>query len=92
MARECLHLGADSSADGAEVGEHSDVGAFDRGIDALGGLLTRFPRGKSPQKAIRRKCLDCCVGQPEEVALCAAETCPLWPYRKGKNPFDPRSA
>lgn len=22
----------------------------------------------------------------------AAEACPLWPYRDGRNPFDPRAA
>ena len=40
----------------------------------------------SPIKAIRAKCLDCCIGQREEVKLCPAKDCPLWPFRLGKNP------
>ena len=35
---------------------------------------------------IRNKCLDCCVGQVGEVRKCVAYTCPLWPYRMGKDP------
>ena len=38
-------------------------------------------------KAIRKKCLDCCVFQAGEVRKCVAVGCPLWPYRMGKNPF-----
>ena len=37
-------------------------------------------------KAIRHKCIDCCVGQLNEVRLCAAVTCDLWPYRFGVDP------
>ena len=40
----------------------------------------------TPIKAIRAKCLDCCCGQREEVKLCPAKDCPLWPFRMGKNP------
>lgn len=32
----------------------------------------------TPMKAIRRKCLDCCVGQVVEVRECTVITCPLW--------------
>ncbi len=45
---------------------------------------------KSPIKAIRAKCLDCCCGQKEEVKLCPATACPLYPFRLGKNPFRKR--
>jgi len=45
---------------------------------------------KSPIKAIRAKCLDCCCGQKEEVKLCPATSCPLYPFRLGKNPFRKR--
>ena len=45
---------------------------------------------KSPIKAIRAKCLDCCCDQQEEVKLCPATTCPLYPFRLGKNPFRKR--
>jgi hypothetical protein len=37
-------------------------------------------------KAIRRKCLDCCYGDPQEVELCESHFCSLHPYRLGKNP------
>ena len=41
----------------------------------------------NPIKAIRAKCLDCCLDQSNEAKLCPAEDCPLWPFRLGKNPF-----
>lgn len=40
----------------------------------------------TPMKAIRAKCLDCCVYQIAEVRLCTAKNCPLWPYRMGHRP------
>lgn len=40
----------------------------------------------SPLKAIRLKCLDCSCGSSNEVKLCKADKCPLYPYRFGKNP------
>ncbi|WP_370167848.1 hypothetical protein [Sinorhizobium fredii] len=42
---------------------------------------------KSPMKAIREKCLDCCSGQPSEVRLCESVKCPLWVFRSGTHPF-----
>lgn len=36
-------------------------------------------------KAIRRKCLDCSGGSQMEVRECVAISCPLWPYRFGKD-------
>lgn len=39
-------------------------------------------------KAIRLKCLDCCVDQPKEVRLCPTMNCPLWRYRMGKEERD----
>ena len=41
----------------------------------------------NPVKAIRKKCLDCCMGQQEEVKQCPVEDCDLYPFRFGKNPF-----
>ena len=38
-------------------------------------------------KVVRAKCLDCASGLPGQVRNCAVTTCPLWPYRMGKNPF-----
>lgn len=40
----------------------------------------------TPLKAIRKKCLDCCCGNPYEVRLCACTDCTLWPYRLGHRP------
>ena len=37
----------------------------------------------TPLKAIRLKCLRCCLGSFREVELCPATDCPLHPYRKG---------
>jgi len=45
----------------------------------------------SPIKAIRAKCMDCCYDQREEVRLCPAKDCPLWPFRMGKNPYRTRT-
>jgi hypothetical protein len=41
-------------------------------------------------RAIREKCIDCCVGQQSEVRKCTTFNCTLWPYRMGKNPFSER--
>lgn len=37
-------------------------------------------------KIVRAKCLDCCVGQVSEVALCAVVKCALHEFRMGKDP------
>lgn len=41
---------------------------------------------KTPIKAIRAKCLDCCCGQYIEVKMCPSTKCPLHPYRMGHRP------
>ena len=41
---------------------------------------------RTPIKAIRAKCLDCCCDSIQEVRLCAATDCPLYPYRFGHRP------
>lgn len=41
-------------------------------------------------KVIRAKCLDC-AHDPSEVRKCVSVSCPLWPYRMGKNPFHTRA-
>lgn len=40
----------------------------------------------TPMRAIRAKCLDCVCGSANEVKLCPSDDCPLYMYRKGKNP------
>jgi hypothetical protein len=37
-------------------------------------------------KAIRRRCIDCSGGSLAEVRACRCDTCPLHPFRLGKNP------
>ena len=41
----------------------------------------------SPLKAIRAKCHDCSYFQPNEIRLCEAVNCALWPFRAGKHPW-----
>ena len=42
----------------------------------------------NPIKSIRAFCLQCVAGQRKEVELCpSVDTCPLWPFRFGTNPF-----
>lgn len=40
-------------------------------------------------RAVRAKCLDCSGGSPAEVAGCLVKTCPLYPFRLGRNPWRP---
>jgi len=41
----------------------------------------------TPLKAIRANCLDCMGGSAQYVRECGLRSCPLWPFRSGKNPF-----
>lgn len=45
----------------------------------------------SSARAIRLKCLDCTCGSQREVRLCTAFACPLWPFRMGKRPDNPKT-
>ena len=42
---------------------------------------------KSPLKAIRAKCYDCSYFQLNEIRLCEAVNCALWPFRAGNHPW-----
>lgn len=42
---------------------------------------------KNPVKAIRAKCIDCCGGMMSIVQDCGIPSCPIYPFRSGKNPF-----
>ncbi len=44
----------------------------------------------TPTKAIRLHCLDCSNGQYKEVQNCVIDSCPLYPFRVGKNPNYPK--
>lgn len=41
---------------------------------------------KNPVKAIREFCLECCGDSSAAVKECTA-TCPLHPFRLGRNPY-----
>lgn len=41
---------------------------------------------RTPIKAIRQKCLDCCNGQFVEVRECPITECALYEYRMGHRP------
>lgn len=40
----------------------------------------------TPIKAIRAYCISCCRENRNEVRLCQAAACPLFPYRMGHRP------
>lgn len=40
----------------------------------------------TPLQAIRAKCIDCSCGNRTEVRECPITTCPLYQFRRGKNP------
>ncbi len=39
---------------------------------------------QTPLRAIRERCLWCCLGSKAEVKHCPASTCALWPFRLGR--------
>ena len=53
-------------------------------------LTKTFPEAPNYRDAIRRKCLDCCVGDRSEVDRCHPTHCAPWPFRFGSNPFRKR--
>lgn len=40
----------------------------------------------TPLRAIRARCLECSGGSTAEVRECVIPSCPLYPFRMGKNP------
>ena len=47
----------------------------------------------TPLEAIRRKCVDdCCSGYMSEVRNCMCQSCPLYEFRFGKNPYSNRKS
>lgn len=53
----------------------------------MGNTKPRKRLCRSPLRAIRAKCLECCGGSHKEVRLCPDATCALHPFRKGQNPY-----
>lgn len=41
---------------------------------------------RTPIKAIRAKCVECCCGNFAEVRECELSECPLFEYRMGHRP------
>jgi hypothetical protein len=56
-------------------------------IEALESMQTLEFRKRSPATGVRQFCLNCMCGDRNEVRLCEATFCPLWPFRLGANPF-----
>jgi hypothetical protein len=54
---------------------------FDQGANSEGDA-----KSVGPLRALRRHCLWCCNGSAQEVKLCPAMSCPLWPFRLGHRP------
>jgi hypothetical protein len=79
-----LEISGDKSDAGELVGRSPD--------EITPATLSLNFRAKNPLKAIRSKCLDCCVGNAAEVRKCVATNCALWPFRRGANPFRKRVA
>lgn len=46
---------------------------------------------RTPMKAIRAHCIECCCGQTNEVRLCNIKKCPLYEYRMGHRPKGDKS-
>ena len=42
---------------------------------------------KTPLKAIRLKCLECSNGSSNDVKECEIDSCELFHFRLGKNPY-----
>ena len=55
-------------------------------------LGSRSKARMSALRAIRFKCLDCMVGQVNEVTKCDILECSLWEFRMGHNPTREDSA
>jgi len=57
-------------------------------VDRQTGLqLEALGHRPEPVLRARAKCLDCSGGSAAEVADCVLRTCPLFPFRLGRNPW-----
>jgi hypothetical protein len=46
--------------------------------------------GMTRHKHLRNHCLEMCAENSAEVRRCTIINCPLWAYRMGRNPHNPR--
>ncbi len=58
-----------------------------RVVGAMGDIP--MPEGIKSYKDLRRHCLTCAETIPE-VRHCTIIDCPIWPYRMGRNPHNPK--
>lgn len=56
-------------------------------VKNLDDLIEAIKDCKSPLDAIRLKCLDCVCYEHTEVENCDFDHCPLFPFRRGENPY-----
>ena len=59
-------------------------------IKTLEDLNEAVSKNRSLKEAVRLKCIDCSAFQYSEVRDCKITTCPLHPFRLGKNQFRKR--
>lgn len=59
-------------------------------IKSLKDLKEAIKECKNYKNAIKLKCLDCVCYEYTEIKKCDLESCPLWQFRLGKNPYSNR--
>lgn len=74
------------------VGDHGERRRLDRDAREAVATIQRYAaRVKNPLTALRAMCVRCANGSLKEVAECRVKTCPLHPFRDGKNPFNAKT-
>lgn len=78
------------------MGEEQDAGTRGAVRGRPGCVTAKFTeivrRRRKPDEipslrvAVRNHCLECCGHSAQEVALCTASKCWLWPWREGETP------
>ena len=68
------------------IAEQGDQGRLMYPLEDEMTVLDFYSKGGTRVKAIERYCLDCSGHCISEVKNCKHITCPLYPFRQGKNP------
>lgn len=50
----------------------------------------RLKRGRPRLRVLRNFCIDCMGGSLKSINECPTKTCPVWPYRMGHRPEEPK--
>ena len=82
MRKKAQHIGLELSGNDIVGKDPRKMTVED--LNAMGH--EKMPLGK----AIRKLCIECSGGSESEVRRCTTVSCPVWPYRMGKNPFAKR--